>query len=121
MASAATAAVPEPALIFRVVDPNAALVPYSKTYVVAAPCGLMVPVSVTAFAVVVVGEPVVAVGAVAPETAWVVRALPFVPPPLDVGVEVEVGVDVVEGVEVADELAAESLADAGDDATQPSR
>ena len=83
VASAVTAAVPDPALMLRVVEPNAAFVPNWKTNVVAAPFRSTVPVSVTAFGVVVVGEPVVAVGVVAAETAWVVRALPFVAPEVD--------------------------------------
>ena len=123
MASAVTAAVPDPALIRRVVDPNAALVPYSNTYVVAAPFGLMVPVSVTAFAVVVVGEPVVAVGAVAAETACVVRALPLVAPDVDPVPVEDVPVPLVllpVAVGVFEEEEALAAAD-DDDATQPSR
>jgi hypothetical protein len=68
------AEVPLPALIFAVAEPYEAFVPYWKTKVVAAPPGFTVPVSVTAFVVTVPVEPVLAVAAVAVETACCVRA-----------------------------------------------
>jgi hypothetical protein len=66
-------ALPLPALIFAVDEPYDAFVPYWNTNVVAAPPGSTVPVSVTAFVVTVPVEPVLAVAAVAVETACCVR------------------------------------------------